>query len=209
MERAFSNRAEAGRFLAEKLGNLPLALEQAAAYIEESKIGIFGYLELFERHQARLLERPTSRAPRPQRTIRTVWEISLRSIERESPEAVALLNLCAFMPPDHISKEDIELNLTILPEPLCGMASESVALHDSIAILRRYSMVDATTEFISVHRLVQLVVRERLDPLEYRRFHEAADRLQHGLSDAGFDTGVDEDNTPAVRGRAEALGWIR
>ena len=66
-----------------------------------------------------------------------------------------------------------------MPEPLKGISRDQLALHDAIAALRRYSLVDATEEFISVHRLVQLVVRDRLDPLVYRAFHTAADELVH------------------------------
>jgi hypothetical protein len=60
-------------------------------------------------------------------------------------------------------------------------------MHDAIATLRRYSLVDATPEFISVHRLVQLVVRDRLKPEEYRSFHEIADRLEHGPFDSSVE----------------------
>jgi hypothetical protein len=88
------------------------------------------------------------------------------------------------MRPDRISKQEIEKHQNILPEPLRTTASNKIALHDAIATLRRYSLIDATSEFISVHRLVQLVVRDRLEPRDYRSFHEIADRLEHGPSDA-------------------------
>ena len=83
--------------LAELLGFLPLALEQAAAYIEEAGIGLHGYLTLWERHQTRLLE-DRGLGDR-ERTVATIWEISFKRVERVSPGAVALLQLCAFMSP--------------------------------------------------------------------------------------------------------------
>jgi TIR domain/NB-ARC domain len=150
--------------LAEALGHLPLAIEQAAAYIEESKIGISTYAELFAQHQLRLFEGRAAQPSSAQRTIATVWDISLRSVERASPGAVALLQLCAFMRPDRISKQEIETHHNIFSGSLRTTASDKIALHDAIATLRRYSLVDATPEFISVHRLVQLVVRDRLGP---------------------------------------------
>jgi hypothetical protein len=54
------------------------------------------------------------------------------------------------------------------------------------------TLVDATPEFISVHRLVQLVVRDRLEPQHYRLFHEIADRLEHGLSDSNAEVVFEE-----------------
>jgi NB-ARC domain len=173
--------------LAEVLGQLPLAIEQAAAYIEESKIGIATYTEMFEKQQLRLFEPRRAQPPRDQRTIATVWDISLRSVERASLGAVALLQLCAFMRPDRISKQEIENHYSVFPEPLKSTASNQIALHDAIATLRRYSLVDATSEFISVHRLVQLVVRDRLDPRDYRAFHEIADRVEHESSDSSLN----------------------
>jgi hypothetical protein len=190
-EDATEANKRAATALAEALGFLPLAIEQAAAYIEESKIGISTYTELFEKHQIRLFEPRKAQPPRDQRTIATVWDISIRSVERASPGAVALLHLCAFMRPDRISKQEIENHYSLFPEPLKSTASNQIALHDAIATLRRYSLVDATAEFISVHRLVQLVVRDRLGPRDYRSFHELADRLEHEPSDSSFNVESD------------------
>jgi hypothetical protein len=198
-EDATEANKRAATALAEVLGHLPLAIEQAAAYIEESKIGISTYTEMFEKQQLRLFKprkaqqlrlfkpRRAQPPPRDQQTIATVWDISLSSVERASPGAVALLQLCAFMRPDRISKQEIEKHHSVFSEPLKTTASNQKALHDAIATLRRYSLVDSTSEFISVHRLVQLVVRDRLDPRDYQSLHKIADRLEHESSDSSFN----------------------
>jgi TIR domain/NB-ARC domain len=176
--------------LAQALGYLPLAVEQAAAYIDESKIGILGYSKLFKENQLRLFERREGHPPNDRHTIATVWDISIKSVESASPGAVALLQLCAFMRPDRISKQEIEAHCNILPDPLKNAVSNKIMLHDAIATLRRYSLIDATPEFISIHRLVQLVVRDRLKRLkrnDYVLFHEIADRVEHGSSDPSFN----------------------
>jgi hypothetical protein len=106
------NRASATA-LADALGYLPLAIEQAAAYIDETKIGIVGYAELFEKQQLRLLRSRPSYRNSDAKTISTVWEISLLSVEQKSPGAVALLKLCAFMRrPDQISKRGYQKSLS-------------------------------------------------------------------------------------------------
>jgi hypothetical protein len=104
------------------------------------------------------------------------------------------------MRPDRISKQEIETHYGILPDPLKNTASNKVALHDAIATLRRYSLIDATPRFISIHRLVQLVVRDRLKrlkPSDYFLFHETADTLEHEFFDSSFNLHYEQE--PEIR----------
>ena len=181
------NRAAATE-LADALGRLPLAIEQAAAYVDECQMGLIEYTRLFSKQQLRLLQARHSQQKSDKHTIATVWEISLGRVERASPGAVALLKLCAFLRPDQIEKKAIEKHHKAMHEPLKTTAADSVALHEAIAVLRRYSLVSATDDFISVHRLVQLVVRERIKDKgrEYVQFNELAKRLEHGVDDSQY-----------------------
>jgi N-acetylmuramoyl-L-alanine amidase-like protein len=61
-----------------------------------------------------------------------------------------------------------------------------MALHDAIAVLRAYSLIEGTDQFVSIHRLVQLVVRDRLNASDSRQFHDLADRLEHGVFDPQY-----------------------
>jgi hypothetical protein len=88
--------------LAELLGDQPLALEEAAAYLEETHTDIGEYLELV-RDQARelfKLDQPPPDERGDQRRVATVWSLSLERVHQETPAAEALLNLCAFLAPD-------------------------------------------------------------------------------------------------------------
>ena len=144
--------------LAEALGDLPLALEQAAAYIEATGESLSGYLRMFREQQAELLKRPS---PSSDSTVATTWELSFQEVERCSPPAAALLNLCAFLAPDDIPL-DIVQQAPKLPEPLAEAASDAVQFGDAIGALRRFSLVSRSGDVLSVHRLVQAVTRERL-----------------------------------------------
>ena len=172
--------ARAAAKLAELLGRLPLAVEQAAAYIDECGMGLIEYTRLFSKEQSRLLQLRQPQNKRDQQTVATVWEISLRRVETASPGAVGLLKLCAFLRPDQISKRTIEKYHKAMPEPLRTTAADALELHDAIAVLRRYSLVNVSDDFLSVHRLVQWVVRARLAESEYREFSELAKRLEGG-----------------------------
>jgi uncharacterized protein YjbI with pentapeptide repeats len=196
---------EAATELADALGRLPLAIEQAAAYIDDTQMGLIEYTRLFSKQKLRLLQAGHSQKKRDEQTVATVWEISLRSVERASPGAVALLKLCAFLRPDQIAKETIQKHHKAMFEPLRTTATDAVALHDAIAVLRRYSLVDATEHFISVHRVVQLVVGERLKGRmrEYVQFSELARRLESGVDDSQY---LDEQPRPIFLG-ALIDGW--
>src|SRR5206468_4164750 len=85
--------------LAEALGGLPLALEQAAAYIEETGQTFAGYLKLFTTNQVALFGHKAGARPDDHATVATLWELSVQKL---TPEAAALLNLCACLAPDGI-----------------------------------------------------------------------------------------------------------
>jgi len=89
--------------LAEFLGDLPLALEEAAAYIDETKVGLSDYLRLARERTVELfgLERPVA----DQQRMATAWSMSLDHVRAQAPAVAALLDLCAFLAPDDIPRE--------------------------------------------------------------------------------------------------------
>jgi hypothetical protein len=90
--------------LAEELGDLPLALEEAAAYLEETGAGLDEYLELVRGRARELfgLDQPPPDEQGDQRRVATVWSLTLDRVHQEAPAAEALLSLCAFLAPDDI-----------------------------------------------------------------------------------------------------------
>ena len=169
LKRTGQTDQEAAGKLAEALGDLPLALEQAAAYIEATGESVSGYLRMFRERRAELLKRPS---PSSDTTVATTWEMSFQQVERRSPPAAALLNLCAFLAPDDIPL-DVVQQAPELPEPLAQAAADPVQFGDAIGALRRFSLVSRSGDVLSVHRLVQAVTRERLAE-EARRLWAAA-----------------------------------
>ena len=158
--------------LVTELGFLPLAVEQAAAYIEEASIGIAKYAELFKKSRSKLMKASSSKV-----TVATVWDISLAALKSRSSDAISLLNLLAFHPPDSFPRERL-VGAQRVPPKLGPVFTDEVALNDAVTILRQYSLVTATPQHISVHRLVQTVVRDRLSDAESRAFATAAHQIQ-------------------------------
>ena len=78
LKRTGSQDETTAKELAEKLGCLPLALEQASAYIETSGRTLASYLELFEKRQSELLKRGELSTEYPD-TVATTWRSRFRT----------------------------------------------------------------------------------------------------------------------------------
>ncbi len=104
----YSDAGRAGK-LAEALGDLPLALEQAGAYIEETAISFDDYLSLFSEEKAKLLARGKP-ASYPD-SVATTWDISFQEAQRVIPESGDLLRWLAFF----VQKKCQDRNCKLVP----------------------------------------------------------------------------------------------
>jgi tetratricopeptide (TPR) repeat protein len=163
LKRTGQTDADTAKELARELDFLPLALEQAAAYIDSTQKTLPGYLRMFREHHLDLLNRGRPGTDYPA-TVQTTWEFAFQGLETESPNGIALLQLCAFLAPDDIPCDVIVSGAEYLPAPLAKTVTDGLALDDAVSCLRRYSLIDASGEAtFSMHRLVQVVIRDRLD----------------------------------------------
>jgi hypothetical protein len=168
--------------LATALGDLPLALEQAAAYLEQTHTPPEEYLELLASRARELfaLGRPAT----SEQTIATVWSLSLHRLHIEAPVAEDLLRLCAFLAPDDIPRRLLEDHPDLLPEPLAGAVRDRLSYQQALDALGRYSLAAITNDTVSVHRLVQAVVRHGLAPKQERQWVKITLRLVEATSPA-------------------------
>jgi len=147
--------------LCEALSDLPLALEQAAAYIEASGTSVAEYLAHFEKYAHELLKRPSSSTDYPH-TVATTWQLAFNRLENEAPAALDLLYLLAYLAPDDISRDLIAGGGAYFPPRLAQLVSNPVEFDSAVAALRRYSLIEVRDSSFSVHRLVQVVIRSQL-----------------------------------------------
>ncbi|MCK5014313.1 MAG: ATP/GTP-binding protein, partial [Candidatus Omnitrophica bacterium] len=167
---------ESASVLADALGDLPLALKQAGAYMEANRISVSDYLNMFTVHKNELWDRVGPPIDYPD-TVATAWNPAFDKVKQISPSGADLLNLCAFLAPDDIPIELLRVGAKYLPESLVSMASDLTVFHDAVDPLLHYSLVKITGETISVHRLVQAVVQERLSDDGRKRWAESAVRI--------------------------------
>jgi len=156
---------EVADLLAEELGDLPLALEQAGAYIEETSISLAAYCELFQSRRQELWGEETPPMGYPQ-AVGATWSLAMDRVGEESPEAAYLLNLCSYLAPDDIPMELLRKGKEHLPEPLASAVADQLIMNRAVSALSHYSLIESKDENLSVHRLVQTVVRDRLDEKE-------------------------------------------
>jgi tetratricopeptide (TPR) repeat protein len=147
--------------IAEELGNLPLALEQASAFIEATGRSLSDYLKLFLKFKSDLLRRGNPSTDYPY-TVATTWEISFQQVQESSHAGGDLMNLCAFLAPDEIPRKLLSEGSKYLPGNLAAAESDTLILEDAVVALRCYSLIDANIDSLSIHRLVQAVVQDRL-----------------------------------------------
>jgi tetratricopeptide (TPR) repeat protein len=143
--------------LASTLGDLPLALEQAAAYLRKSGTPVGDYLRWLTDRPDRMLAAGAV-AGRPE-TLATLWKLSCERIADKHPAALQLLRVCAFLAPDAIPLSLFTDHPGLLPEPLRTIAVDQIDLADTVAVLVDYSLVRRSEHHLGMHRLVQTAVR--------------------------------------------------
>ena len=168
----------AGR-LAQALGDLPLALEQAAATIEHSRLSFANYLTRYEDHWAELLRSGRTPGDYPD-TVAMTWELAFREVTEQSPVAAALMNLCAFLSPMDIPRSFLSRAAHALPRPLSTTVADPMALDGVVARLHRYSLIDVNEKSLAIHRLVAAVARDRLSDQQHDNWCDVALRMVEG-----------------------------
>src|SRR5579875_94245 len=173
--------AEAVRIVQEFDG-LALALDQAGAYIEETRCGLAGYLELYREQCPVLLARRGELVRTHPDSVMATLLLLFRAVAQEYPAAQELLYLLAFLHPDSIPREMIRQGASALDYPLRSFATDADALNEAIAVLLKYSLVQYHTEdttLLSIHRVVQTILIEGLMPKEQHRWAGKAVRLMN------------------------------
>ncbi len=171
LEQAASDDREQALEITKALGGLPLALDQAGAYLEETSCSPSEYQQLYQQHRAVLLgERRGLVDDHP--PVATTWSLSFQKVEEKNPAAADLLRLCAFLQPDAIPEEIILEGGEPLGSHLQALATNPLAFQNAIRTLRSYSLLQRSTEehMLSMHRLVQVVLQDGMDEHERARW---------------------------------------
>jgi tetratricopeptide (TPR) repeat protein/transcriptional regulator with XRE-family HTH domain len=160
--------------LAIDLDAFPLALDQAGAYIEETGCTFDTYLHLYQTNRETLLARRGTQLSYYHDSVATTWSLCFEHIQRTEPAAAQLLQLCAFLSPDHLSEELFTEGAPFWPAPLQQAVTNLFAFNQILETLLHASLIKRLSQMhmLSIHRLVQVVQVAMIDEEQRRQWAE-------------------------------------
>jgi len=183
LEQAEASERAIALSITQELGGLPLALDQAGAYIEETHCSLADYLQLYRTQRVDLLKARGGLVPDHPEPVATTWSLSFTQVQKRSAAAADLLRVCAFLHPDAIPEEIITEGAAALGPNLQAVASKPLSLNQAIGVLLSYSLLKRQPEehLLSMHRLVQAVLK---DGMGVPTYHQWAERLVQAVDQA-------------------------
>ena len=162
--------------LAQELGGLPLALEQAAAYIKALKCSIQSYLQQYYFQKSTLLStksaKPSTEIYSEDRlAVQTTWLLNFSYIasgerDQELGKAASLvMKIAAYLSPDEIPIDIWNIGTpSIENEDLKNRLKMPIGAEQIVDLLVRFSLFKRRSDdTLSIHRLVQETLRDRCD----------------------------------------------
>lgn len=158
------------REIAQEVDGLPLAIDQIGAYIEETRCSLFAYQSLYHTRRVDLLSIRGDLIGDHPEPVATTWSLSFQQVEEKNIVAAELLRLCAHLNPSAIPEEFITASAEYFSSYMRSLADDPFALNKAIATLNAYSLIrrDTANKMLSIHRLVQVMLRDTL-PIEAKR----------------------------------------
>ena len=191
---AFQNQEEGVKELAQELGGLPLALEQAAAYISELKCSAQSYLEQYREQKSILLNReiakPCSEVYSEARlAVQTTWRLNFNYIENDETDerlgkaASFFMKIATYLFPDEIPIEILNVGAPEIDHKyLKDRLKMPIGAEQIVDLLLRFSLFKRKSDdSLSIHRLVQETLKER-----YTNEGETVEPISSALT--GFST---------------------
>ena len=184
------------------LGYLPLAIEQAAAYIREISKNIFNFIKRYTAARILFAKDPPKGIRYYSKSVATTWSLSF---EKCSTDASKLLRLLAFLNPDGILIEFLEDGIGGVDEQLQQILPESERFDRALSELEQFSLIkrqeDGKSSKIVIHRLVQAVVKDEMPREVFSDMTEAIIELCDSAFPRDWNTSGTMDNETRLRCR--------
>ena len=144
--------------VAEALGDLPLAVDQAASLLADTEIGVDVYLKQLSQRLEKVLSWRNSGTSVP---VAASWTISFDQLAADHPAALQLLTLVAWLAPEPVPLTVVTGQGQLLPAPLAEVADDQLSVGELVGILRRRGMATITSKVIQLHRVPAGLLRAR------------------------------------------------
>ncbi|MEV5337768.1 FxSxx-COOH system tetratricopeptide repeat protein [Streptomyces sp. NPDC052676] len=168
---------EQAHALSGDLGDLPLALAQAAGVIGNG-MTVDRYRRLLTESTARILQE--GEVPGYPASLAATVGIATAGLAKEHPEAAALLRLAAFLGPEPIPAawlEEARPRLSTIP----GDPDDPMWLQAALPRMSRFGLARIDHEAFQIHRLTQAVLRDQVDPARLSAVHDDAAAVLAGV----------------------------
>jgi transcriptional regulator with XRE-family HTH domain len=168
------SRADADRLAAE-LGDLPLAVAQAAGFIADTGMTADEFLVLLRTRAGQLLAEGTPGFY--PRSLAAATGLIADRLARQDPAAAELASVCAFLAPEPIPESLFTGAVGVLPSELAARAADPLTWRQTLAHLTRQSLARIDHRGLQMHRLTQAILRERLPPAQAAATRKQAEAM--------------------------------
>ncbi|HEY7416377.1 MAG TPA: tetratricopeptide repeat protein, partial [Ktedonobacteraceae bacterium] len=160
--------------LVQAVGGLPLALDQAGAYLEATRCGVSAYLDLFRARCTLLLQQRGEGARDHPASVSTTFTLAIATSAKRHPAVWPLLCVCALLHPDAIPEELFRQGGEHLGTPLQAICHDALEWNQMVGVACSYSLLSRPPEeqVLSIHRLVQVVLLDTMTGAERELWSE-------------------------------------
>ena len=152
------SEVEADR-VAETVGDLPLAVEQAGSLLADTGMAVDKYLRLLaERAHDVLDHEPGGAYPQ---SVAASWAVAFDRLAADDPTALDLLTLVAWCGPEPVPLSLLTEHPDALPDAAESIGRDPLVLARCTAIVHRRGMATVSPHGIQLHRIPAALLRAR------------------------------------------------
>jgi tetratricopeptide (TPR) repeat protein len=144
--------------VAQAVGDLPLAVDQAAALLLDTGWTVPAYLDLLQHSARRLLDRRDQAGGYPL-SVAASWQVAFDQLADTDPAAVQLVTLVAWLAPEPIPLTVVTDHAALLPQPLASTAADPLAWAQALSVLRRRAVARVSPDSLLLHRIPAVLLR--------------------------------------------------
>ncbi|MEV4637436.1 FxSxx-COOH system tetratricopeptide repeat protein, partial [Actinoplanes sp. NPDC049548] len=145
--------------LAAAVGDLPLAVDQAAGLMADTDLTVDDYLELLAAQSRRLLGRGgEGRYPL---SVAAAWTVAFDRLAADDAAAAQALTLLAWLAPEPVPISLLTGHPDLLPEPLAEVAADPLRMAGLRTVVRRRGLARVGPDSVLLHRIPAALLRAR------------------------------------------------
>jgi tetratricopeptide (TPR) repeat protein len=190
-------QAKLAECLSIELGGLPLALDQAGAFMEENSIAPDEYLSLYKEEGKQLRQERGQHDTASQghsKSVTITFTLAFRKLIDINPAAAELLRLCAFLYPEQIPENVLLESAKDLGEALSSAAANKMDWINTRQAACRFSLLkrEIDNKSLNIHRVVQSVLKDEMNKDIQKKWAKRAIRIiNRGFPDTSFENWPD------------------